>query len=50
LARAALKEDIVLAPGDVFSPSQTASRFMRVNVTHCDDPRLMSFLRLGLSG
>ncbi len=48
LARAALKENIVLAPGDVFSPSQTASRYMRVNVTHCDDPRLMTFLKWAL--
>jgi DNA-binding transcriptional MocR family regulator len=40
LARRALAEDIVLAPGNVFSSAQTASGFMRFNVTMMDDPRL----------
>lgn len=32
LARTALRENLVLAPGNVFSVSQTASEFMRFNV------------------
>lgn len=41
LAMAALRENVVLAPGDVFSVSRSSSDFMRVNVTqmapHCFD-------------
>ncbi|MGQ4275004.1 aminotransferase-like domain-containing protein [Terrihabitans sp. B22-R8] len=36
VARAALRENVVLAPGDVFSVSQTASGFMRFNVAQMD--------------
>lgn len=32
VARLALQENVVLAPGNVFSPSRTATGFMRVNV------------------
>jgi DNA-binding transcriptional MocR family regulator len=45
LARNALAENIVLAPGNVFSLSQTADRYMRINVAQCDDPRLYEFFR-----
>ena len=34
-ARAALEHDIVLAPGNVFSASQSARSFMRFNVAQC---------------
>lgn len=40
LARRALEEDIVLAPGNVFSSAQTASGFMRFNAAMMDDPRI----------
>ncbi|WP_206245586.1 aminotransferase-like domain-containing protein [Novosphingobium terrae] len=40
LARRALEEDIVLAPGNVFSSAQTASGYMRFNVAMMDDPRI----------
>lgn len=40
LARRALQEDIVLAPGNVFSSAQTASGYMRFNVAMMDDPRI----------
>lgn len=40
LARRALTRDMVLAPGDVFSLSQSALRFMRFNVAQLQDPRL----------
>jgi DNA-binding transcriptional MocR family regulator len=48
VARAALEENVVLAPGNVFSAAQTASQMMRFNVAHCDDPRLMPVLQRAL--
>ncbi len=45
LARKALIENIVLAPGNVFSLSQSASRYIRINVAQCDDPRLYDFFK-----
>lgn len=44
LARVALEEKVILAPGNVFSPSQSAAAFMRFNVAQCDDPRIMDVL------
>lgn len=44
IARQLLAEDIVLAPGNVYSLSQTASRFLRFNVAQSGDPRLFSAL------
>ncbi len=44
VARGALAEDVVLAPGNVFSASQTAAGYMRFNVAHCGDPRVMPVL------
>ncbi|CAO4180490.1 aminotransferase-like domain-containing protein [Methylorubrum extorquens] len=40
LARAGLAEGLVLAPGNVFSVSQTAGSFMRFNVAQMTDPRV----------
>jgi DNA-binding transcriptional MocR family regulator len=40
LAQATIDRGIVLAPGNVFSISQSASRFMRFNVAHMQDPRI----------
>jgi DNA-binding transcriptional MocR family regulator len=40
IARQLLAQDIVLAPGNVYSLSQTASRFLRFNVAQSSDPRL----------
>jgi DNA-binding transcriptional MocR family regulator len=45
VARSALAENIVLAPGNVFSASQSAAGFMRFNVAQCGDPRMMSILQ-----
>ncbi len=42
LARAAPADDVVLAPGNVFSASQTAAEWMRFNVAQLADPRLPS--------
>jgi DNA-binding transcriptional MocR family regulator len=44
VARRALEEGIVLAPGNVFSPAQTAERFLRFNVAQCADPRIFQML------
>ncbi len=45
IARAALAEDVVLAPGNVFSASQSAGGFMRFNVAQCGDARLFPLLQ-----
>jgi DNA-binding transcriptional MocR family regulator len=44
LARTALGENIVLAPGNVFSPGAMWSDYLRFNVTMSDDDRLAGFL------
>lgn len=49
LSKAALAEDIVLAPGNVFSVSQSANSFMRFNVAQSLDDRLFEFLRAGIA-
>ncbi|WP_407920762.1 aminotransferase-like domain-containing protein [Allorhizobium terrae] len=48
LARHCLQDDVVLAPGNVFSQSQTAGQFMRFNVSQMDDPRIYQSLARGL--
>jgi DNA-binding transcriptional MocR family regulator len=50
LAQRALVQDIVLAPGNVFSLSQSAARFMRFNVAQCAEPRLYEILASLMSG
>lgn len=45
VARSALADNIVLAPGNVFSASQSAAAFMRFNVAQCRDPKLMPALQ-----
>lgn len=45
VARKALAEDIVLAPGDVFSVSESASGFLRFNVAQSSDPRIWNMMR-----
>lgn len=44
VARAALCENMVLAPGNVFSVSQSASEFMRFNVAQMVDPGVFAVL------
>ena len=48
VARKALTENVVLAPGNVFSVSQSAAEFMRFNVAQCDDPTIMTVLQRAL--
>jgi DNA-binding transcriptional MocR family regulator len=45
LARAALAENVVLAPGNAFSVSQSAGNFMRFNVSQMADERIFDVLR-----
>ena len=49
LARLAVEENVVLAPGNVFSVSQTASPFLRFNVAQSDDPRIVPVLGRAMS-
>lgn len=44
LATRAAREDIMLAPGNVFRPQMQASPWLRFNVTAAVDPRLERFL------
>ena len=44
VARHALNEGVVLAPGNVFSASQTASGFIRFNVAQCADDRIFTVI------
>ncbi|AUC96423.1 GntR family transcriptional regulator [Bradyrhizobium sp. SK17] len=48
VARSALADNLVLAPGNVFSASQSAAAFMRFNVAQCRDPKLMPALQRAL--
>lgn len=45
IARHALDKGVVLAPGNVFSPSHTASRFLRFNVAQSLEPYVFAVLR-----
>lgn len=45
VARFALDEKVVLAPGNVFSISQSAPDWMRFNVTQMADPKVLTCLR-----
>ncbi|OLP59323.1 GntR family transcriptional regulator [Xaviernesmea oryzae] len=45
IAKRCMEERIVLAPGNVFSPTQSAACFMRFNVTQMADPRILPALR-----
>ncbi len=44
LARRALAQNVVLAPGNAFSLSQTAGNFLRFNVAQCADERIFKVL------
>jgi DNA-binding transcriptional MocR family regulator len=44
VARAALQENVVLAPGNVFSVSQSFADFLRFNVAQMSDPRIFDVL------
>jgi DNA-binding transcriptional MocR family regulator len=44
VARTALVDAVVAAPGNVYSASGTAGRFMRFNVAQCGDPKIFAVL------
>jgi len=48
VARQALAERVVLAPGNAFSLSQGARSFMRFNITHMQDERVFDVLKHSL--
>jgi DNA-binding transcriptional MocR family regulator len=45
VARAALARNVVLAPGNAFSTSQSAAGYMRFNVAQMLDQRIFDVLR-----
>ncbi|PWC32904.1 PLP-dependent aminotransferase family protein [Azospirillum sp. TSO35-2] len=49
VARAALRENVILAPGNVFSVTQSASAFLRFNVAQMGDPRVFDVLARALA-
>jgi DNA-binding transcriptional MocR family regulator len=49
VARLALRDNVVLAPGNVFSISQALPDFMRFNVSQMADPRVFGVLTQALS-
>ena len=44
VAKMCLDRNVVVTPGDVFSPSHTASSFMRFNIAHMDNPLVYDVL------
>ncbi|TCL71927.1 DNA-binding transcriptional MocR family regulator [Rhizobium sp. BK251] len=48
VAHAALERNVVLAPGNAFSLSQSATSFMRFNVSQTLDPRIFDVLALAM--
>jgi DNA-binding transcriptional MocR family regulator len=49
LARMAVEENVVLAPGNVFSVSQTAAPFLRFNVAQSGHPRILAVLQRAMA-
>ena len=49
VARAGLAENIVLAPGNAFSVSQSATGFLRFNVAQSRDSRVFETLRKAIA-
>lgn len=49
VARKALAHDVVLAPGNVFSQSQSWPDFLRFNVSHCDAGKVFDVLDRAMS-
>jgi DNA-binding transcriptional MocR family regulator len=48
IARRALAENVVLAPGNAFSVAQSANRFLRFNVAQSTHPRIFSVLETAM--
>ncbi|MDB5833069.1 MAG: GntR family transcriptional regulator, partial [Caballeronia sp.] len=50
VARRALAENVILAPGNAFSVAQSASQFLRFNVAQSTDPRVFTVLKAAMHG
>jgi DNA-binding transcriptional MocR family regulator len=48
IAQACLADNVVLAPGNAFSLSQTSNSYLRFNAAQCDDPRIYRSLERAL--
>ncbi|MCX5570946.1 PLP-dependent aminotransferase family protein [Kaistia sp. K-TC2] len=48
VARAALSQKIVLAPGNAFSVAQSAGSYLRFNVSQCQDERVFTVLKAAI--
>ena len=49
VARRALSDNVVLAPGNAFSLSRTASHFLRFNVAQCEDGRIFKVVEAAMA-
>ncbi|TWA63712.1 DNA-binding transcriptional MocR family regulator [Azospirillum baldaniorum] len=49
VARTALDERVILAPGNVFSVSQSAAGYLRFNVAQMSDPRVFEVLKRAIA-
>jgi DNA-binding transcriptional MocR family regulator len=49
IARRALADDVLFAPGNVFSVSQSAGNFMRFNVAMMEDPKILRVLESAMT-
>jgi DNA-binding transcriptional MocR family regulator len=49
VARRGLDEDVVFAPGNVFSLSRSAGHYLRFNVAMMDDPRIYRCLERAIA-
>jgi DNA-binding transcriptional MocR family regulator len=49
IARRALAEDVLFAPGNVFSVSQAAAGYMRFNVAMMEEPKILRVLDAGIT-
>lgn len=50
LTRRCMEEKVILTPGNVFSVSQSATSFLRFNVTHLEDARIFTVLERAMAG
>jgi DNA-binding transcriptional MocR family regulator len=49
VARESLHDGVVLAPGNVFSLSQSSTQFLRFNVAQCSSPRIFDVLEKAMN-
>ncbi len=50
LAHLALQQGMVLAPGNIFSPAPSASRWLRFNVAYCNESAIFDFINQQMGG